>query len=317
MTDLGSTARRMWALFESVHIVSYFAAEPRAEFERSGLRGYWRGYFAGRAAPIGEVGAAPVIAAFFSFAPAMVARAVPSIWDVITPAEALRAREAGAVAAMRNLLGLAAGQAVPDDVAQAADLLAAATADIGTAGRPLGAPNAALPIPGEPLARLWHAATVLREHRGDGHVAALVAADIDGAEALVLRSGVDLAADGALGRQAWGWTRDQLQPIRGWDDAQWDAAAGRLASRGLLRPDGAATPAGVARYEDAEQATDRAAARPWAALGADRTERLAALLEPVAAACAAVRPAPAPPAAAPPAAAPLATAADATAADGT
>ncbi len=72
MTDPAATARRMWTLFEPVHVVSYFAAPAKGAFEQAGLRGFWRGYFAGRAAPIGPVGAAPVIAAFFSFAPSMV-----------------------------------------------------------------------------------------------------------------------------------------------------------------------------------------------------------------------------------------------------
>lgn len=296
MTDPAVAARQMWSLFEPVHVISYFAAEPRAEFELAGLRGYWRGYFAGRTAPLGRAGAAAVIAAFFSFAPSMVTRALPGVWELISPETALDARETGAVAALRSLLGIPGTADVPADVIEAADLLAAATEDIGTAGRSLGAPNAALPMPSEPLARLWQAATVLREHRGDGHVAALVAADVDGCEVLALRSGVDQAAGGKHGRQAWGWTREQLQPIRGWTDTEWDAAAARLADRGLLASDGAATPGGVELYQGVERATDVAAARPWTRLGAEKTSRLAELLEPVAAACAAVRPSPSTPA---------------------
>jgi hypothetical protein len=294
MTDPAPTARQMWTLFEPVHIISYFAAEPRAEFERTGLRGFWRGYFAGRAAPLGRTAAAPVIASFFSFAPSMVSRALPGVWEMISPPDALGARAAGAVAALRTLLGLAGGQAAPAEVAQAADLLLAATEDIEAAGRPLGAANAALPVPSEPLARLWQAATVLREHRGDGHVAALVAADLDGSEALALRAGVNLAAGGAPGSRAWGWTRPELQPNRGWTDADWDAATQRLAGRGLLGSDGTATTDGVAVYQHAERVTDVSAARPWARLGADNTARLAELLEPIAAACARALPNPGP-----------------------
>jgi hypothetical protein len=294
MTDPATTARQMWSLFEPVHTVSYFAPEPRAEFERAGLRGYWRGYFAGRAAPLGQAGAAPVIAAFFSFAPSMVARALPGVWELISPAEALRVRAAGAVSALRTLLGIPATSPETADVTEAADLLASATDGISAAGRPLGAPNAALPVPDEPLARLWQSATVLREHRGDGHVAALVAADIDGCEALTLRSGVDKAASGELSRHAWGWTREQLQPIRGWTDDEWAAATARLTDRGLLSSAGAATSAGVELYQGVERATDAAAARPWTHLGTKHAARLAELLEPIAAGCAAVLPGPSP-----------------------
>src|SRR5215469_11586273 len=97
-TEAAATARLMWSLFEPIHSVSYFAAEPRAAFEQAGLRGYWRGYFAGRSAPLGAVAAAPVVAAFFSFAPGMVERALPGVWELISPAEALAVRQAGVVA---------------------------------------------------------------------------------------------------------------------------------------------------------------------------------------------------------------------------
>jgi hypothetical protein len=294
MTETAVTARRMWALFEPVHVISYFAAECRTAFEQAGLRGFWRGYFAGRVAPIGQVGAGPVVASFFSFAPAMVARAVPGVWELVTPAEALTARQAGAVAALRGLLGLADDAPVPAHVAAAADRLAALTADLGYAGRTLGAANAALPVPAESLARLWHAATILREHRGDGHIAALVAADIDAPEALALRAAVGRPRNGAHLDVSVGWSRARLQPARGWTDAEWDAAAGRLAGRGLLRPDGTATEAGAALHREIEQATDVAAARPWASLTDAEARELADQLQPVAEACAAVLPLPNP-----------------------
>jgi hypothetical protein len=293
-TNAAGIARRMWALFEPVHVVSYFAAAARDAFEQAGLRGFWRGYFAGRAAPIGLTGPAPVTASFFSFAPGMVARAVPGVWDLIMPRDALAVREAGAVAALRSLLALSDDATVPAAVVAAADGLADVTVDLGCAGRTLGAANAALPVSGESLARLWQAATVLREHRGDGHIAALVAADLDAPEALALRTGVDRAADGAPCHVPAGWNRDQMQPARGWTDNEWDAAAARLADRGLLQPDGIATPAGVALHRDIEHQTDVAAARPWAVLRESQVEELAGLLLPVARACAAVLPVPNP-----------------------
>jgi hypothetical protein len=288
-------ARRMWTLFEPVHIIAYFTPEARQAFEQAGLRGFWRGYFAGRAAPLGEVGPAPVIAAFFSFAPVMVARALPASWALITPGEALAVRQAGAVSALRRLLDEARVTAA--SAAAAADRLVAAAADLQPAGHVLGAANGNLPVPDEPLARLWYAATALREHRGDGHVAALVAADLDGAEALALRAGVDLAANGAHSKQSGGWTRDQLQPLRGWTDEEWDSAVARLAGRALLRADGTATAAGTELYQAVEDATDQAAARPWSGLAAARAVELAEVLRPIARACAAALPFPHPAAA--------------------
>ncbi len=284
MDGTARVARRMWTLFEPVHVVTYFSAEALSAFTGAGLRGFWRGYFAGRAAPLGAIGAAPVAASFFNFAPRMVARALPGVWELITPEDALAVRSAGAVAALHRLLG--GGDA---DLAGAADLLLRATEDLDCAGRVLAAANAARPVNGdgeaggEPAARLWYAATLLREHRGDGHFAALVAAGIDGCEALVLRTG-----SGA------GPSREQLQPLRGWTDEEWDQAAARLADRGWLGPGGQVTPAGAAARQAVEDATDLAAARPWARLGPAATGELAGLLTPIARACAAELPFPNP-----------------------
>lgn len=315
MTD-AATARRMWALIEPVHVVTYFAPEARQAFEAAGLRGFWRGYFAGRAAPLGAVDAPVIIAAFSSFAPPFVRRALPAVWDLATPAQALAAREAGAVAAIRAVLAAEAaadpgtpapdpGTATPDPRTSdpgaaaadpeapgtAAGLLAEAVRDLDMAGRPLGAPNAALPEPADPVARLWQAATVLREHRGDGHIAALVAAGIDGCESLVLRTAVDQALPERRGSAVG---RAQFQAVRGWADADWDAAAGRLRDRGWLDDELAATPAGLAVHRDVEAATDLAASRPWARLGPERTAELVAALTPVARACARLLPFPNP-----------------------
>ncbi len=297
LSDTALTARRMWTLFEPVHVISYFAAEATDAFELAGLRGFWRGYFAGRAAPLGPASPAPVIAAFCSFAPAMVSRALPAVWELISPASALAVREAGAVSALRRLLDLPPAEPVPAPIAAAAGQLAAAAEDLDFAGRVLGAANSALPVPAEPLARLWHAATVLREHRGDGHIAALVAADIDGCESIVLRAGVDLAT-GGRGHVAVSADRDWIQRARGWTDPEWTAATGRLTERGLLKdagqPTSPATDDGLALHRGIEAATNRAAGRPWARLGAERTAELADLLAPISAACAAELPFPNP-----------------------
>ena len=225
----------MWTLFEPIHSVTYFAPEARDAYEAAGLRGYWRGYFAGRAAPFGAVGPEPVVAAFFGFAPGMVARALPSVWSLASPGTVLEVRREASVAALRRVLDGA-------DVSEAADLLAGVVARLDLAGHVLGAAYAALPMPEEPYARLWHAAGVLREHRGDGHVAGLVAHGLDGCESLVLRTSLDLD-------RAW------LQAFRGWTDEEWDAASERLAARGDLGNAGL--------LASVEAATDRDAARAW------------------------------------------------------
>lgn len=268
--------RHLWQLFEPLHAVTYFAPQARAAYEAAGLRGYWRGYFAGRAAPLGAVVAAPVTAVFFSFAPAMVARALPDVWQRASPERVLAARLEGAVAALRAVLPPG-----PERLLQAADLLETAARAAVTDGRTLAAANAALPWPADPPARLWRAATVLREHRGDGHIAALVGAGLSGCQALVLRD----ALHGG---------RQQLQPNRGWTDDEWDAARRALTGRGWLDAQGGPTPAGQAAHRDVEDHTDQLAAQPWDALNPDSQTRLSHLLTPLAHAAAAVVPYPNP-----------------------
>ncbi|WP_432828120.1 SCO6745 family protein [Dactylosporangium sp. CA-092794] len=264
MTEL-STERRMWSLFEPVHAVTYFAPAARQAFEEAGLRGYWRGYFAGRSAPLGAVNPAPVIAAFYGFAPAMVTRALPDVWTRVSPEGALEARRLGAHRALAEATAGLSG------VDEAASLLKAAALEAEGYGRVLGAANAALPWPQDPLDVLWQAATVLREHRGDGHVAALLVEGLDGCESMVWRIGLV------------GGGREAAQPARGWNDEQWEAARLRLHQRGYLDGEGGATEKANSAYRTIEETTDQLAAGPWHALGRASTERCAALLEPIAA----------------------------------
>ncbi|MEU4214920.1 SCO6745 family protein [Actinoplanes sp. NPDC026623] len=271
-----SVPRQLWSLFEAVHAVIYFDPAALAALEAAGLRGFWRGYFANRTAPLGAVGAGPVTAAFFGFAPAMVARAVPDVWTRISPEAALAARADGARAALSGLLaGVAESQ-----VAEAAELLSAAALAVDLPGRVLAAANADLPSPQDPAGRLWHAATILREHRGDGHVAALLTAGVDGCESVVWRSVLEAGALPA-----------RMQAARGWSDEQWQAAARRLTDRGWVDGDGSATQAARDAYAQVEAVTDRLAAGPWERLGDDATQRCARLLEPLAARAWAVLPA--------------------------
>ncbi|MGZ4669028.1 MAG: SCO6745 family protein [Blastococcus sp.] len=265
MTSPG-TARQLWALAEPFHALTYFAAESRAAGEAAGLTGFWRTYFAFRAAPLGAVGAEVVTATFYNFEPGFVARRVPSVWETTPPAAALAARLAGVDAAVRRVLG--------DDwidspeAAEAAELAGCAAASIDPSGRPLAATNAGLPAPAEPHLALWQALTTLREHRGDGHNAALLQRGITGAAPHVLAA--------AAGRS----TREWLMRARGWDDAAWATAAGWLGRRGWLA-DGELTAAGLAIVAAVEADTDRLAVDPWRAIGDAGCDRLAGLLAPV------------------------------------
>ena len=260
------TARRLWALGEPFHALMYFADELRVAGGAAGLTGFWQTYFAFRAAPLGAVGAEVVTACFYNFAPSFVARRVPAIWAATTPAAALDARLGGVDAAVRRVLGEDwPGTA---EAAEAADLARAAAAAVDPPGRPLAAGNRGVAIPEEPHLALWQALTTLREHRGDGHNAALLQREVDGVGAHVLAA--------AAGRSSREW----LQRARGWDDAEWDEAAERLTQRGWL--DGEALSAeGLAMVAAIEADTDRLALGPWQTLGDARCDRLAELLGPI------------------------------------
>jgi hypothetical protein len=257
-----ATARRLWALGEPLHALIYFATECRAAGEAAGLKGFWQTYFAFRAAPLGAVGPEVVTATFATFEPGFVARRVPAIWDAVTPSAALAARLAGVDAAVHRILGDVA------DFAEAAELAGTAAAAADLPGRPLAAANAGVPLPAEPHLALWQALTTLREHRGDGHVAALVVRGIDGVEAHVLAA--------AAGRSSREW----LQRARGWDDAAWDDAVERLTARGWLDGDELSAE-GLATVAAVEADTDRLALGPWRALGDVGCDRLAELLTPI------------------------------------
>ncbi len=269
-----SDARTMWTLFEPIHIVTYFDQRARDRFTAAGLRGFWRGYFAGRSAPLGAIGPAPMIAAYYSFAPSMVSRALPEVWSMAAPADVLVARAEGAVEALSGLLV----ETPIERVEEAARLLETAVSTLDPAGRVLGAANAALPRYDNPYARLFQAATTLREHRGDGHIAALVTVDLGPIEVLVLRCGMDMS-------------REYLQPARGWTDEEWTACQQRLVDRGLLDSEGTATQAGRDLFRFAEDATNRVAESPWTAVGPGAVARLKELLAPMTDACWTVIPA--------------------------
>ncbi|MEU6620749.1 hypothetical protein ABZ926_08175 [Streptomyces litmocidini] len=257
--------RQMWHLLEPLHAVLYYAPEA---FEEADALGYetadrWPSYFAWRAAALGPVGPVRVASAFYGFSPEKVARHVPAAWEVAAPADVLAARLRAVDRIYRSVLGEDA--VASPELAEAAALARRAAGAAGHEGRPLAAAHAELPWPDAPHLVLWQAATILREHRGDGHIAALVAAGLDPAESLV-----SFAAVGAA--------PEPVFESRGWSADAWRAARERLTARGLLDADGAATEEGRALRAEVERRTDELAAGPWDALGPEDTDRLADLL---------------------------------------
>ncbi len=263
-----AVARKMLRTLEPYHGMIYFVPEARRRYEGLGLVGRRMGYFASRSAAMGPVGAEVVIATFFNFHPALVRSAIPEAWHRASPAAVLDARLAAADEALRAMLGDAVIGS--DELAEAADLASEAAAGCTLPGRPLYAAHAGLAWPDEPHLVLWWAQTLLREFRGDGHVAALVAEGVDGAEALVLheRSGAEGLAPGTL------------RTSRAWPDDEWGAAVARLRARGWADDGDGLTPEGGAARERIEAVTDELAMACWEPLGEDRCRRLRELVRP-------------------------------------
>lgn len=259
-------ARKCWRTLEPYHAFVYFAPEAAEEYAGIAVTGR-TGYFLSRSAAMGRVSTATVIATFYNFHPGLVAKAMDGVPEGIEAAEVLAARHRAVDRVLRERIADAIDS---PGMARAADL--AGTAADGLlqhcAGRPLGAAHAALPVPGEDHLRLWWAITALREHRGDGHLAALVDAELSGLEALIVH-----AASGDV-------TADVLKATRAWSDDEWSAGVDGLVERGLLEPDGSFTPAGSALRTEIEDRTDRLAAAPWAQLTDDEGAELRDLVRP-------------------------------------
>ncbi|OBH09534.1 hypothetical protein [Mycobacterium sp. E1747] len=257
-------ARRFFDRFEPVHAVTYFAPEARAALDGLGYRGFWMGYFAARSAPLGTVPRQVVTAIFYNFAPERVAKALPAAWEVAGPDAALRARQESTVTALRRY-----GLGDDENVRTAAELAGRAARNAPLDARPLFAANLALPWPDDPLAALWHATTLLREHRGDGHVAVLAAAGISGRESNVLH-----AAAGGVPREYIARTRD-------YDEAAWRHHEQRLIERGLLDHDGSLTATGRELKDHIERSTDALSLSALDALDDDEVETLFRALTPI------------------------------------
>ncbi|NLA36332.1 MAG: hypothetical protein GX868_11715 [Actinobacteria bacterium] len=279
--DQATGARRLWTLIEPIHAVTYFSDASRDALAAAGFKGFWMGYFAARSAPLGAAATPAVVeSTFFGFARSHVERSLPDAWTFATPEAALDARSRSAVIALR--------QAVPDldeHVRRALPLLESAAHAARCDGRLLALSNQRLPQREDPVERLWQATTTLREHRGDGHVAALIAGGLGGIESLVLASKMAAGAADAL----------HLRAARGWTESEWNAAIDRLVAQGLLDDDHRPTATGTLAHARVEYATDEAAVQPFRdGLTESGLSLLSTVLRPIAAGARSILPFPNP-----------------------
>jgi hypothetical protein len=263
-----SIARRMFELVEPIGVIPYSADEPNEAMFALGFTDFWDTYFAGRAAPLGRTTAEVVHALFYNFAPGEVARHIPKVWETTTPEAAIAARERGCVTALRRVLGEHVDSPA---FARAAELLTKAATSAPSEGRPMYAALRTLPVPDEVVARLFHAASMLREHRGDGHIAALMVEGVGGLEAHAL-----LALD-------MGMPPERFGRIHHLPAAQLAAITDGMRERGLIGDDGWLTDRGRAVKQRVESLTDELAATPYDCLRPDELDELITALEPLAA----------------------------------
>ncbi|QGK69740.1 hypothetical protein GIY23_09610 [Allosaccharopolyspora coralli] len=254
-------ARLSQASLDPLHAMIYFAPESEEEFTALGLEKGLMAYCAGRAAAMGPVPGGVVAATFFNFNPAAVATVIPHAWTLSSPDDVIAARYRAVDRALRRLLGdeIADSTEVAESAAVAKEAAEACTPD----GKPLYAGHADLEWPQAPHLRLWHGVTLLREFRGDAHVAALHTAGLSGLQALVLHVSTGKA-----------FTESAAKATRAWSDEQWTATQHELREQGLLDEQGTITEEGTKLREDVETATDSQSMAPWMRIGAEKIERL-------------------------------------------
>src|SRR3954464_11944105 len=264
---MDSTTSREMHKLEPLHGMIYFAPEAFEEYASFGLDNQATQYFPARAAALGRVPWQVVQATFFGFSPFAVEYGMTGAWERVSPDELIAARYRAADRALRRLCG----DLVDDpSLKEGVDLYRAATVDLPREGRPLYAAHATVPWPTEPHLALWHGQMLAREFRGDGHLAALVARDINAPQSLVLHGGYAGAGITAF-----------LKQSRAWSPEQWDEAVSQLAERGWVTPDGELTDAGRQVREDTEVRTDELALPMWQRIGDDGCARLREIVMPL------------------------------------
>ena len=279
MDETSRKARHLWDVVEPIAASAYFAPEAHAAYEKLGFQGSGGesggiqfpdmvAYFISRGACLGKVSGNVIAAAFGVFKREMVVSAVDAGWKIVAdPGPVLDAREAGTVAALERVLGHD-----PAGLARATQLLRRAADGAPGAGRHLYSGLQSLGYPATPMGDFWRAADLVREHRGDSHIAAWIAADLDACE-------VGVITDPWRGQRLKSWVRS-----RGWSEDELDGAIERLRARGFIEASGDGdriTAAGWQLREDIDTATDQMEKRVIAALGEDIDE-LFRITEPIA-----------------------------------
>ncbi len=254
-------AGRLTRTLDTLHSAVYFLPEANEKFGQLGFD-FRTHYFAGRSAPMGAVSANVVAATFYNFNPQLVASAIPAAWELASPPTVTRVRYEIVASGLPRVLG--DELAGSPEVARAAALLRRVAESVPNAdGRPLYGAHAELPWPDAPVVALWHAITLLREYRGDGHIAALVTSGLSGLEALITHVATGI-----------GFNAESARQLRGWNHDEWNAATEGLMSRGLLRGGGELTPAGIELRSTIEDLTDELGYPPWRALPAEEADEL-------------------------------------------
>lgn len=254
-------AGRLTRSLDALHSVVYFVPEANEKFGELGMD-FRMHYFAGRSAAMGAVSANVVAATFYNFNPQLVASVIPAAWELASPATVTRVRYEIVATALPRVLGETLTQSA--ELVRAATLLRGVVEAIPNAdGRPLYAGHAELPWPDSPVAQLWHAITLLREYRGDGHIAALVSNGLSGLEALITHTATGI-----------GFNADYARRLRGWSVDQWNAAAQELTSRGILGSAGELAPNGTELRSRIEDLTDELGYPPWRTVTADQADQL-------------------------------------------
>ena len=271
-SDLGNTdlkennlqtqiARAMFQVYEPIVLTGSGAPELQTICKQLGLSEHRMSYYAVRAAALGRVAAEVVSATFYHHTVEMVSPAIPLAWSIASPERIVAARFEAVDQALRRLLPQ---QIESAEIVEAVELVREAMVGCSIAGRPLFAAHAALPWPSEPHVALWHGLNLFREHRGEGHTSAVMAARLTPEQTAPLL----IAATGEA-RDGRSWR---------WPDDVWNKAVAELQERGWLDDAGGLTDEGLAARTRIEEETDGLALGPWLQLGKERTHRLWTLL---------------------------------------
>lgn len=256
-TSTGSAARLAYETLEPFHILAYFNPGLKGAQEDTGLDPY-AFYVGARGAPFGPCAASVVASAFYNFNPELIAKS----WTAAIDAGLERVhdrRNQMLDDSLRDILGDSIDDASLDELASAYYDLAAG---LPLGGRPLAAAWSTAPTPDTARLRLWHAIAVLREWRGDNHIAALALHGLNGFDAAVFHEAQ--LPDPTVRRRTLG--KRIVLLTRGWSEQDWEDSVDRLADAGLAErvDDGhRLTASGAATYDDIEATTDAAGESIW------------------------------------------------------